>query len=67
MLDLRNTDKEGNIDKLNDDEIKTLMKGLNSGDVTENFIPSIIYSYNDKVIDRNFSLKRIYYGRVYYG
>lgn len=30
MLDLRNTDKEGNI-------------------------------------DRNFSLKRIYYGRVYYG
>ncbi len=67
MLDLRNTDKEGNTNKLNNDEIKTLMKGLNSGDVTENFIPEIIYSYNDQVIDRNFPPRRIYYGRVYYG
>lgn len=67
MLNLRNTDKEGEPNKLNNDEIKTLMKGLNSGDVTENFIPSIIYSYNDKVIDRNFPSRRIYYGRVYYG
>lgn len=39
MLNLRNTDKEGEPNKLN----------------------------NDKVIDRNFPSRRIYYGRVYYG